>query len=157
MPKGGARVRSGPPPDPQALRRERDSGTWVTLPAAGRLGETPEWPLTRARQRELVIWEGLWSKPQAVEWERLGQEQEVALYVRCLIDAEKTGATAAARTIARQFADSIGLTSAGLARNKWRIVSTAPVQNEHGAAEVESIDQARRRLRVVAADEVEGS
>lgn len=46
MPRGGARVNSGPPPDPTALRRERpsDKDGWTTLPAA-RKGRTPKWPL----------------------------------------------------------------------------------------------------------------
>lgn len=46
MPRGGARVNSGPPPDPNALRRERpsDKDGWTTLPAA-RKGRTPKWPL----------------------------------------------------------------------------------------------------------------
>lgn len=47
MPRGGARINSGPPPDPNALRRDRpsDQAGWVTLPAAGRKGRPPEWPL----------------------------------------------------------------------------------------------------------------
>jgi len=47
MPKGGARVHSGPPPDPNALRRERakDKDGWTTLPAEGRKGALPKWPL----------------------------------------------------------------------------------------------------------------
>lgn len=47
MPRGGARANSGPPPDPNALRRERpsDKETWRTLPAEGRQGDPPAWPL----------------------------------------------------------------------------------------------------------------
>ena len=47
MPRGGARVNSGPPPDPDALRRDRkeDRAGWTILPAAGRQGDAPEWPL----------------------------------------------------------------------------------------------------------------
>lgn len=47
MPKGGARVNSGPPPDPNALRRERpeDKAGWTLLPASGRSGDVPLWPL----------------------------------------------------------------------------------------------------------------
>lgn len=47
MPRGGARVNSGPPPDPNALRRERksDQAGWTTLPAEGRKGRAPRWPL----------------------------------------------------------------------------------------------------------------
>jgi hypothetical protein len=47
MARGGARVNSGPPPDPNALRRDRksDQAGWTTLPAEGRKGRTPKWPL----------------------------------------------------------------------------------------------------------------
>lgn len=47
MPKGGARVNSGPPPDPNALRRDRpsDKNGWITLPAGGYDGPIPDWPL----------------------------------------------------------------------------------------------------------------
>lgn len=47
MPRGGARANSGPPPDPNALRRDRkeDKAGWTILPAEGRTGPLPEWPL----------------------------------------------------------------------------------------------------------------
>lgn len=45
MPKGGARARSGPAPDPNALNRERDKGEWKVLPREGRPGPPPDWPL----------------------------------------------------------------------------------------------------------------
>lgn len=53
MPRGGARVNSGPPPDPNALRRDRpsDAACWTTLPAEGRRkangaqAAAPPWPL----------------------------------------------------------------------------------------------------------------
>lgn len=48
MAKGGARARSGPPPQFDALRRDRDRRDWIVLPAEGRDGPAPEWPLTGA-------------------------------------------------------------------------------------------------------------
>lgn len=61
MPKGGARINSGPPPDPQALRRDRpsDRDGWTLLPAGGYAGEIPEWPLlddvTLASARDVAL------------------------------------------------------------------------------------------------------
>ncbi|HYJ21616.1 MAG TPA: hypothetical protein VEW07_06310 [Solirubrobacterales bacterium] len=47
MASGGARAHSGPPRDPDALRRDRKSDPkWTTLPASGRAGPAPEWPLS---------------------------------------------------------------------------------------------------------------
>src|SRR5687768_8119706 len=110
MPKGGARPNSGPPPDPNALRRDRKGDAeWTTLPSH-REGVAPEWPLSDQTAREGAIWEAYWRKPQAILWERNGQEFEVALHVRQLCDAESVEATTAARTLVRQQLDSLLLT-----------------------------------------------
>lgn len=156
MTSGGARARSGPPPDPNALRRERDVGEWSVLPAAGRPGEPPKWPLTAPTKRELEFWARLWAKPQAVKWEELGQDNEVALYVRRLIAAEKRNAPANAVTVVRQLADSLGLTTPGMRSNRWRIGKPLAVTDGPDAS-IEAIESSRTRLRVVAADAVEGT
>lgn len=127
MPKGGARARSGPAPDPSALRRERDAGEWTILPAEGRDGTVPEWPLTDVTDREEQLWATLWLKPQALMWERYGQQLEVALYVRRLAEAEKRDAPVVLGTLVRQMADSLGLTTPGIRANRWRIAAEEPV------------------------------
>lgn len=155
MVSGGARARSGPPPDPNALRRDRksDRAEWVMLPASGRVGDAPAWPLSRALKRELELWERLWRMPQAVEWERQELELTVGMYVRRLVVAERRTAKAGDVTAVRQLADGLGLTTPGLRSNRWRI--------EPAAAEVEAepakVLSARDRFRVVADDEVEGA
>lgn len=61
MPKGGARINSGPTPDPQALRRDRpsDRDGWTLLPAGGYQGTVPPWPLlddvTLAAHRDAAL------------------------------------------------------------------------------------------------------
>lgn len=119
--KGGARARSGPAPDPNALRRDRDGDTWVTLPAEGREGIAPDWPLVDQTEREAELWANEWSRPQAVMWERNGQELEVALYIRTVVAAEAPDATTACRTLVRQQQEALGISLPGLARNHWRI------------------------------------
>jgi hypothetical protein len=129
MAKGGARARSGPAPDPQALRRDRPSdGDWTTLPAEGRKGKPPAWPLTKATRRESTLWVREWRRPQAVMWERLGLEVEVALYVRSLAGAESPLAAVNLRTLVKQQQEALGISLPGLARNRWRIghVDQAP-------------------------------
>lgn len=162
MAKGGARSRSGPAPDPDALRRDRDGDGWVTLPAAGRKGAAPKWPLVapkvvdaegRARvqlsrqiaKRETELWKGLWRTPQAVRWQTNGQELEVALYVRSLVEAEQVGAPISLRTLIRQQQEALGLSLPGLARNRWRIgevAAPAPKETSKGPS-------ARERFTVV--------
>jgi hypothetical protein len=152
MPKGGARTRSGPAPDPTALRRERDAGEWTILPAEGREGATPDWPFEDQSVREVVLWERLWRMPQALMWERYGQELEVGLYVRRLAEAEKPDSAVVLSTLVRQMADSLGLTTPGMRGNRWRIdrateEEAAPVA-AGGALAIEPTS-ARARLRAV--------
>lgn len=154
MGSGGARARSGPAPDPNALRRERDAGEWTLLPATGRPGDPPEWPLPDQSERELELWTALWPKPQALMWERLGLEIEVALYVRRLAEAEAPGSPANLSTLVRQMSDSLGLTTPGLRANRWKIEAPKPTAVERvarAASEPESAGRpsARERLTVV--------
>ena len=144
--KGGARARSGPAPDPNALRREKDSGDWITLPEEGRQGPAPEWPLADQLDREAVLWEQEWTRPQAVMWERYGQELEVALYVRSVIAAEQHDAPTNARTLVKQLQEALGLSVPGLLRNHWRIEGGS----DEGVAEPIPIASARERFEVVA-------
>lgn len=127
MPSGGARTRSGPPPDPNALRRRRkDDAEWRSLPADGRVGDPPTWPLSRPTARELTVWRRQWTRPQAVVWEERHQEEEVALYVRALVAAEKSKASTASRSLVLRMMDSLMLTEAGLRSARCRIEAANP-------------------------------
>lgn len=155
MPSGGARARSGPPPDPNALRRERDNGEWAELPGASRAGATPDWPLLGKTEREAELWERLWSMPQSLMWERYGQDTEVALYVRRFCEAEEIGAPVALSTLVRQMADSLGLTTPGLRANRWKILReedqpAAPAASAgSGTGAAAGQKSSKSRLRVV--------
>lgn len=145
MAKGGARARSGPPPDPDSLTQA--DGEWTILPAAGREGDAPAWPLAAALERELDIWVDEWSRPQAIMWERQGQELEVALYVRSLVTAEAHNAPTNTRTLVRQQMEALGISVPGMLRNRWRIEEvSADVDGEVD----EDVDDPRNRLTVVA-------
>lgn len=122
MPKGGARTRSGPAADPNALRRSRkDDAGWVTLPAEGRTEPAPEWPLTDLTEREAEVWEQFWCKPQALIWERDSQVEYVALFVRQFIEAEDAKASAENRKTVRMMFADLYLTSDAMARARIRI------------------------------------
>lgn len=151
----GGHARSGPPPDPEALRRDRpgDPG-WVVLPVTGRSGPAPEWPLPSGTERELAVWAGLWAKPQATQWERLGQVTEVALYTRRLCEVEQEGASAALGNLVIRLGEALGLTIPGLRMNRWQIAGEQapgplqpPEQPPPGARR-----SARSRLTVVPSD-----
>lgn len=156
MARGGARVVSGPAPDPLALRRNRpsDKAGWTLLPAEGRPGEPPEWPLTEPTDRELRLWDELWERPQAVMWDELGQHLEVALFVRCLAEAEQPDAKVDVRKLARQYLDSLGLSVQGMLRNRWKISPGAPaepaaVEDAGPSAPAPRRPSARDRMKVV--------
>lgn len=127
---GGFRVGSGRPQDPSALRTDRriDSGAWLSLPRGGRQGPPPVWPLLRPTARELQLWAQDWKRPQAVMWEELHLEREVALYVRTFRDAEDPSATVARRVLVHRQMDSLGLTVAGMRACHWTLEEVpAPV------------------------------
>lgn len=150
MPKGGARAFSGPAPDPQALSRDRpsDRASWTILPASGREGEVPAWPLSDPSVREIELWRRMWRKPQAIVWERNGQEDEVAMYVRSLTAAELPNAFVAARTLVRQQQEALGLSMPGLLRLRWRIEDVAP-EVAAEPARPSGAGSARSRFKVV--------
>ena len=155
MASGGARAQSGPPPNPNALRRDRkqDQAGWSTLPAEGRTGPPPEWPLTEVRPREWDLWRTLWARPQAVMWERLGLDLEVALFVRTLAEAEEPEPRADAAKLTKQYMESLGLTAPGLARLRWKIgpveQDTAPAEEATPKKAAPRRKSARDRLKVV--------
>lgn len=142
MSSGGARAHSGPPPDPNALRRERDKAEWAHLPAAGREADPPAFPLTRPTARERDLWAEEWRRPQAFMWEANGQARQVAMYVRTLAEAEKPRASTQLRNLVKQQEEILGISLTGLARNRWTI-DHGPVTSQ---ARSQSSSSARARL-----------
>lgn len=123
MPSGGARVRSGPAPDPSALRRDRDGKDWVQLPYEGRAGDPPPWPeeIPEPSIPELAMWRRLWRKPQALVWEADGVVDNVALYVRAFIASGAEDASVARLTLVRQMGDALLLSIPALHAARYTI------------------------------------
>lgn len=149
MASGGARGNAGRVPDPNALRRERsgDAASWLALEPFD--GNAPEWPLSENVEngaREAVLWERLWKRPQASEWQRLGLEDEVALYARYLAEAELPDASSAVRTLVKQHQELLGLSTAGLNRLRWQLPAGDAPKSEVPARRKSS---SRARLKVV--------
>lgn len=136
----------GPPPKPEYLRRRRNASTQVTqLPAEGRQGSSPAWPLGRPTKAEEAVWAQLWHTPQAAAWERLGWFRTVARYCRFLVQSERKDATAAMLAEVRQMEDRLGLTPMSLLRLRWEVVEDelADARDQPAPAD------ARRRIRAV--------
>jgi len=148
MASGGARARSGPAPDPNALRRDRkDDAGWTILPAEGRKGKAPVFPLVEPSKRELVLWSRLWKLPQALLWEKNQQELAVAFHVRTMCEAERADALANLRTLVRQQAGELLLTIPAMYAARVRIAEdeVALKRAEASPARV----SARDRLKAV--------
>ena len=122
MVSGGARARSGPAPDPRALRRDRaDDASWITLPAEGFSGEVPVCPLPDMSDAELGLWVALWKKPQAAMWARMGLDYEVAAYVRAFLESIQPEASAGLKTAVLRMAAEIGLSLPGMHSLRWKL------------------------------------
>jgi hypothetical protein len=121
----------GPPPKPAHQRRRTNAAPpLIWLPAEGRQGETPSWPLPRPRKRELELWRRLWATPQAVAWEMQGIDLVIARFARLLAVAERPDATAAILGEVRQLEDRLGLTVMSMLRLRWQITDAAWERDE---------------------------
>lgn len=149
MPSGGARNRSGPPPDPSSGRSDRRGLTLTALPAQGYRDEAPEFPLPGATDRELEVWTLLWRTPQACAWARQSWRWlNLADLVRLQVRGEARDASVAIATAVRQLRADFGLTPAGLIENGWAIApdETAAKRAEKAPARKAS---SRDRMKVV--------
>lgn len=148
MPSGGARTRSGPAPDPNALRRDRKGDApWVTLPVEGFTGPIPAFPLRSPLSAEVELWETLWRKPQAVMWSKLGLEFEVAAYVRAFLESVEAEASAGLKTAVLRMAAEIGLSLPGMHSLRWKFGMDELAEKR--AEKVSSSSSVRDRLGAV--------
>jgi hypothetical protein len=163
MSRGGARPRSGPAPDPLALRRERDKGEWTRLPKAGCQQDIPEWPAEfgEPNMRELSLWNRLWRTPQAVIWHRDGVIDMVVVYIRALLQSASPKAGPGILASFRQYSEVLLLTSGSLARERCYIegdstdvlfnqnLDLPPEQQRQGRTGAEDSGVVRGRFTVV--------
>lgn len=178
MASGGARNRSGPPPDPTSAKSERIGYSLTALPAAGFDGDRPDFPLMQFvvryqetsfdgkrssevdeddtqqfAMRELELWNWAWSTPQACAWStQPWRWHAVAMWVRTAVVCESSSATAADKGSIHRFADQIGLTPAGLKENGWSIAAPVEVASETAAPASAESNVTPIRRRVVSGD-----
>lgn len=120
---------------PRSGRLPTSSDRRTILPADGRHGPPPPWPLPgEPSLREAEVWETLWRRPQALVWETQSMADDVALYVRRRVEAEQPGASAAAVRVLLQLADHLLLTLPALIRAGYVIGSDEPPSPRPGTA-----------------------
>lgn len=174
MPKGGSRVRSGPPADPTSARSEKRGVVLTALPSKGRPGRAPAFPLpkinrmvvregarvpdkpasTAFRARELAIWREVWKTPQAVAWD-LDPWRWPTIAEFCRLKAVTEAdpdASASLLSRLREYRNEIGLSPDGLRANGWAIARdevAAATQRRAPAAPAATKAPPVRRLRGV--------
>lgn len=99
------------------------AGGRLALPATGRSGPPPKWPLSG---RPPNVWSELWSLPQAVAWERLSLQRIVARYALKLLKSEKADAAASLCAEVRQMEDRLGLSAMAMLRLGWTVEDVSP-------------------------------
>jgi hypothetical protein len=117
----------------------------LILPAEGREGLAPAWPLPDpASPEETVAWDQLWSTPQAVAWEKLGWTRTVARYCRIMVESERPGAKADVRGAASTMEDRLGLTPKAMRLLLWAIA-----EDETASENSVTLLPARRNIKAV--------
>lgn len=135
------------PPKENPARRNARVGP-VKLPADGRPGDPPAWPLvTGPTGDEREAWRQLWATPQAVAWEQLGWTRTVARYCRLMVACEKPGAGAALHNAATAMEDRLGLTPKAMRLLLWQVAGDE--LGERRGQEQTDKAGVRKRLRAV--------
>jgi len=131
-------------PKTNPVRRNSRVGP-LMLPAGGRKGPTPMWPLPGAASPdELAYWSRLWQKPQAVVWSDQEIFEIVARYCRIAVAAVAADATAALMAQATSMEDRLGLTPRAMRMLLWQIAPDEVTEKRDDRAE-----DVRSRLRAV--------
>lgn len=115
------------PPLPKPDHQRRNARARVgqqRLPAEGRQGKPPAWPLdTKPTAALRSLWNDYWTKPQAVVWEAIGCERVVAML--CLFEDQINNGSTVATVLTRhgQLQDRLGLTPKAMRALLWEIDS----------------------------------
>jgi len=136
------------------------------LPAEGRQGRLPKWPLPKLvpddeglaevlEEREAELWADLWETPQAVAWERLKWTRTVARYVRYEVRAETGDLKAGAE--ARLLEDRLGLSPQAMLRLRWEVAPDEVGEQREVRTTRSKKRTARQRLKVVDSDAAAGT
>lgn len=113
-----------PPKHPSERRRRNTPEQWRQLPAAGRKGPVPKWPITHAPadSAELELWKTLWKTPQAIVWAEQGAQRVVARYCMHLVQVETRQPETRLLAEVRQLEQLLLLSPGALAKARMEIV-----------------------------------
>jgi hypothetical protein len=117
------------------------------LPAGGRVGDPPAWPLARA---EAETWKGLWATPQAAAWEKLGWTRVVARYAVLIEAVEESEGVPASALLGevRQMEDRLGLNPKAMRSLLWEVSSEDAVSDKRDEKESAPSRTASKRVEL---------
>lgn len=133
-----------------ARRNPRIGVVW--LPAGGRPGKPPAWPLPgKLSAAEREAWAQLWATPQAHAWEQLGGTwtRTVARYCRLMVRAEAGDSYAALHAQTTALEDRLGLTPKSMRLLLWQIAPDE-VEEKRVAKRAAPEDELAMRRRLLA-------
>lgn len=114
-----------PPKHPSERRRRNATVPMTQLPAGGRKGPTPKWPLEVGSPRELHWWEEFWTTPQAAAWEKFNLYRTVARYCHVFALFEMGANQPHIWAECRQLEDRLGLNPLAMLRLRWEVSDDA--------------------------------
>lgn len=135
-----------PPKDPAQRRRRNVAGGKVLLPAGGRKGRAPAWPLLVGQP---TVWKDLWKLPQAAAWEQMSMQRVVARYALLLTDAELPAASTPLLVEVRQLEDRLGLNPKAMRSLLWEVAADEVAEQRAKQPVATPAESARSRLKVV--------
>ena len=141
----------GPAPKDPSSRRRRNATVGKTmLPAGGRQGDVPVWPILARTEPD--VWADLWRTPQASAWEAQGWTRVVARYA-LLIEATEdpnpeNSPSAAILAEVRQMEDRLGLNPKAMRSLLWEVTSDEVAERRDGS-KVSKATSKRAELKIV--------
>lgn len=139
----------GPAPkDPGSRRRRNVSVGKTLLPAGGRSGVAPVWPIYTRTEPD--VWAELWKTPQAVAWEAQGWTRAVARYALLIAATEDPEAWPSAAILAevRQMEDRLGLNPKSMRSLLWEVTSDEVAEKRDESAPSKASSK-RAELKIV--------
>lgn len=140
----------GPAPKDPASRRRRNAAVGKTvLPAGGRVGDVPEWPIVEVD--EPSVWKSLWRLPQAAAWERDHMHMVLADYA--ILRARLYGEDAPSASLLAEKRNQetvLGLNPKAMRSLLWEVATSDEVAEKRTATPAVSRTASKRaELKIV--------